>query len=156
MRNERDEALQLWNSSVEERKKLHQEMALMIQARDASLRKAFMHQEEINQLKAECDTWRRQASRRTDTMCHGCTQRRDLVLPQKSMRHDSGFSAGSAGSSGMHVEEVSAYEQSQIFNLRTNLGYFEIVFELVHVRSEQFSLGQYCKFSRSIQGHFAF
>ena len=59
LQEERDHALELWNSSVEERKKLHKEMASLIQARDESLRKAFQQAEEINKIKEERDFLKR-------------------------------------------------------------------------------------------------
>ena len=59
LHDERDQALELWNSSVEERKKLHQEMASLIQSRDELLRKTFQQTEEINALRKDRDALQR-------------------------------------------------------------------------------------------------
>ncbi len=63
LQQERDQALQLWNSSVKERKKLHQEMEALIQSRDASLRKAFQQAEELNKIRESRDALQREVSR---------------------------------------------------------------------------------------------
>ena len=59
-KHDRDHALQLWNSSVEERKKLHHEMAMLIQARDTSLRKAFQQAEQLIRLREDRDRLQRE------------------------------------------------------------------------------------------------
>lgn len=59
LQQERDQALQLWNSSVEERKKLHQEMESLIQSRDASIRTAFQQAEELNKVREDRDALQR-------------------------------------------------------------------------------------------------
>ena len=59
LHEERDQALELWNASVEERKKLHQEMESLIHSRDQLLRKTFQQTEEINALRKDRDALQR-------------------------------------------------------------------------------------------------
>lgn len=66
LHEERDQALELWNASVEERKKLHKEMAALIQSRDELLRKTFQQTEEINALRKDRDAFQRLADRRRE------------------------------------------------------------------------------------------
>eukprot|EP00794_Sanderia_malayensis_P012034 gene12034-13276_t len=62
LQQERDHALQLWNSSVKERKKLHEEMENLIQSRDASLKKAFLQAEQLNKMRESHDALQREVS----------------------------------------------------------------------------------------------
>lgn len=63
LKTDRDSALQLWNSTVEERKQLHDQQMSLTQARDDSLRQTFSHHEEISLLKSERDQLRRELER---------------------------------------------------------------------------------------------
>ena len=67
LQEERDHALELWDASVEERKKLHQEMESLIHSRDLLLRKTFQQTEEINALRKSRDALQRVVDSRKET-----------------------------------------------------------------------------------------
>lgn len=88
LKKERDDALKLWNTAVEERKKLHDEQILLTQARDESLRKTFGQLEEISVLKSE----RNQLLRHIESIKRGVGYKEDSNFGEIN-RHDSGFNS---------------------------------------------------------------
>lgn len=52
-KKERDHAKEQWRHSVKERKKLHREMAVIVQARDEAIQKCFSTAEKLDKLKED-------------------------------------------------------------------------------------------------------
>ena len=78
---ERDHALQLWNTSARERKKLHHEMETLLQSRDASLRKTFQQAEELNKMREDRDALQRELN---------CGRAKGSVDPLEQRNHTNG------------------------------------------------------------------
>ena len=76
LHEERNQALELWNASVEERKKLHQEMESLIHSRDHLLRRTFQQTEEINSLRKDRDALQRIVESRRE---NGHVEAKDFI-----------------------------------------------------------------------------